>query len=232
MRCRKVRSCLSAYCKDELSGSRKLAVSEHLSTCSDCRREESEYRSMLEALGQVPAFGVSDDFNNKLFNRIAEERFAETRSKAYLPTRAPLLGWTRLVPAVAAACLLLVVGVMFLAGSPESPSPMMASGPDSGTDEYLTAQPVNNPNMTASLEKDWTLNTQIARAERLSRISRSVGTQVEFVGVDASALGLSNVSSRSGAPAPYVPDFFRVRPVVKTYHAPQGTTVREVSDTY
>ena len=46
MRCRKVRSFLSAYCSDELNVRRKLAVSEHLSACSSCRQQDALIRSM------------------------------------------------------------------------------------------------------------------------------------------------------------------------------------------
>lgn len=232
MRCRKVRSSLSAFCKDELTGSRRLAVVEHLSTCSDCRREESEYRALAEAAAQVPVMSVSKDFNSKLFERLAQERFAETRSKAYLPKRPPLVRWTALVPAVTAACLLLLVGVMVLPGG-DPVSPNMADVNSALDDSYLTAQPVDNPNLTVSLEKNWSLSTQMARAERMNNISRRVGPQIEFYGIDPSALGASNVASRSGNyVAPYMPDFFRVRPVVRFYQSPHGSGAREVTQTY
>ncbi len=230
MRCRKVRSFLSAYCRDELSGSRRLAVAEHLSTCSDCRREESEYRSMLEAAGRVPAFSVSKDFSAKLFNRIAEERFAETRTKAYLPKRAPLIRWATAMPALAAACALVLVGILMVPQGHQAPTQFAANS--SGLDDsYRTVQPVNNPNLTNSLEKDWSLSTQIARAERLNRISRSVAPQVEFYGFDP-ALSGTNVAARSGQVAPYMPDFVRIRPVIRIYQPPHGTTPREVTQTY
>ena len=105
MRCRKVRSYLSAYCNDELSGRKRLTIREHLATCSGCRSEEEIYVSMSEAGGRLEEFAVSDDFNLKLLNRIGRERFAETRTEAHLPKRAPLISWRQVVPVLSAVAL-------------------------------------------------------------------------------------------------------------------------------
>ncbi len=222
MRCRKVRSFLSAYCRDEISGSRKLAVSEHLSTCQDCRREESEYRVMLDAAREMPAMTVSKDFTTALFNRIAEERFVETRTKAYLPSkRAPLARWSVLIPAVASACLVLLVGLMTLLPNGQQDSSLMANTNTSKElPAYVTAQPTNNPNMTASLEKDWSLATELARAERLNRLSRAVGAQVEFQGFEP-ASGAANVSAMTNG-VPLSADHHRLRTIIRVYHAPDA----------
>lgn len=228
MRCRRTRSFLSAYCRDELSGSQALAVSEHLSTCPECRREESEYRAMLEAAVQAPSRTVSADFTNKLFNRIAEERFAETRTKAYLPRRAPLVRWAAAVPVMASVCVVAMVGIMALAPGGQQPATVIADLGHDSSARYLTAQPTQNPNMTVSLEKDWSLAAQMARAERLSKLSRAVGAQVEFYGLTPS-YGATNVSANGTVP--YVSEFYRIRPVVRQYQALDGTT-REVTQTY
>jgi len=187
---------------------------------------------MLEAAARIPAHGVSRDFTANLFNRIAEERFAETRSKAYLPKRAPLVRWTAAIPAIATACALVLVGILAVPHGDRAPL-QYASNTNQGLDDsYKTVQPVNNPNLSNSLEKDWSLSTQIARAERLNRISRSVAPQVEFYGFDPSLSG-TNVSAQTGQVVPYMPDFVRIRPVIRTYQAPHGTTTsREVTQTY
>ena len=80
MRCRKARSYLSAYCNDELTDRTRLAVSDHLSTCSTCRKEEAIYRSMISSGAEIEGLKVDDDFNTRLLNRSAQERFAQTRT--------------------------------------------------------------------------------------------------------------------------------------------------------
>jgi hypothetical protein len=187
---------------------------------------------MMEAAARVPAKGVSGDFTAKLFNRIAEERFAETRSKAYLPKRAPLFRWATAVPALATTLALVLVGILAIPHG-NNRAPLQYATNSAGLDDsYKTVQPVDNPNLSSSLEKDWSLSTQIARADRINRISRSVAPQVEFYGFDPSMMNGTNVSSQSGQVVPYMPDFFRVRPVVRVYQAPHGTTAKEVGQTY
>lgn len=228
MRCRRIRSCLSAYCREELTPAQQLAVSEHLSTCPDCRREESEYRALLEAAVQVPSRKVSPDFTTQLFNRIAQERFAETRTKAYLPKRAPLVRWQVAAPVLASACVLALVAFTAFWPGVDQPGGMMAGVSDEQLPRHLTVQPTHNPNMTVSLEKDWSLAAQMARAERLNRLSQAVGAQVEFHGL-GSSYGATNVAARNGA-APYISDFYRIRPVLRDYQNPDAA--REVNNTY
>ena len=123
MRCRKVRSFLSAYCNDELTGRKRLAVREHLSTCCDCRREEAFYGSMKTAAGELPGLSVSADFNPQLLNRIARERFAETRTRAFLPRRAPIVSWSRAVPILAIVPVLaLAAAYWFVGGGTTGPT--------------------------------------------------------------------------------------------------------------
>ena len=116
MRCQKVRSYLSAYCNDELAGRKKLAVDEHLSTCALCRKEESLYNAMFAAKSEIGSLEVSNDFNNNLLNRIANERFAETRTKAYHPQRPPLMVWSKVVPAVVSAFVVVFALVTLFSG--------------------------------------------------------------------------------------------------------------------
>jgi len=121
---------------------------------------------------------VSADFNNRLMERIAQERYAETRAKArtkaFLPQEAPLFAYRRLVPAlvsVTAVAALAFVSVQqgifdtnknqiatqqnsgqtSVAFTPVlSPNDPALEAPTLGerlglSDEYMTAQPVNNP---------------------------------------------------------------------------------------
>jgi len=203
MRCRKVRSFLSAYCNDELTGRKKLAISEHLSTCSSCRREEAAIQSISLATRQVSELKVSDDFNTRLLNRIAQERFKETRTRAFFPKRAPVFTWGRVAPVFVSACLLIVVGIFSFKQS----------------ESYLTVQPVNNPNMTVNMKKDWSLNDQLARAERVNRITNRMTAAAGYL--SAFDYGNRMVSSSHGniRPLPYIESYYKLRPVVRIYRS-------------
>ena len=234
MRCRKVRSFLSAYCHDELNSRRKLAMSEHLLTCSACRREEETYRQMSESVTEIPSVGVSDDFNARLLNRIAQERFAETRTKAYMPKAAPLFAWKRLAPVVVTACLAVFAVVSLMPGD-EASSPMLAadhvnpSGSAALDDAYLTVQPTANPHMTINMEKNWSLDRQFARAERIRKISNSIIPAGSF-GSQGAQLTSSN--SLTGQPIPYLLNQYRMRPVLRTYVRPQSVSQQEGNKPY
>ncbi len=231
MRCRKVRSYLSAYCSVELSDKDRLSVSEHISTCPACRKEAVMYASIKNARHELEQFKVGDDFNTKLLNRIAQERFAETRTKAYLPRREPRLVWTKLVPALVTACFVLVASVYVL-------SPEMKRGTgsaDSGTllldNSYLTVLPTNNPNMAVAMNHSWSLNDQLDRAERVSAISNAL-TQMDGFDWHGYSSGLRQVSLNAGYHVPYVSNYFKMRPVVRIYGSPDASTVKEVTRVY
>ncbi|MEA2030501.1 MAG: zf-HC2 domain-containing protein [candidate division Zixibacteria bacterium] len=218
MRCRKVRSYLSAYCGDELSGRRKLAVSEHLAACAECRRAEADYRSLIEAGSQLSTVDVSENFNAKLLNRVARERFAETRTKAYLPRKAPVVRWTTVVAPIAVTASLIFAFLMvgFQPGT-DNFDPGTARNTDNS---YLTAQPVKNPNMTnSSMQKDWSLTSQMARADRLDRMSQRIVERIRANSIP-STTGLTNVSATANQPAPWNQTFYRIRPVVRIYQTP------------
>ena len=230
MRCRKVRSFLSAYCHDELNSRHKLTMSEHLLTCSACRREEDIYRQMAETSERLPSVEISDDFNTKLLNRIAQERFAETRTQAYLPKAAPLLVWRRLAPVVLTACLA-VFAVISLVPNDDSSSPMLAGDQTNElNDSYLTVQPTTNPHMTVNMEKNWSLDRQFARAERIREISNSIIPAGSFGGQQYQLT--SSGTHLTGQPVPYLLGQYRMRPVVKIYVLPQSTTRQEGSKPY
>ncbi len=231
MRCRRVRSYLSAYSNGELSGRNRLAVSEHLSTCSACRKEAAIYNSIIESRPKLGELKVSDDFNTKLLNRIAQERFAETRTRAYLPRTAPRIVWGRAIPAVVSACLVLLVSVAVLSpGLRESTDPVSA-GSRALNDAYKTVQPIANPNMTAKLDQSWSLDDQLARMERASSISERI-TRMSGYDWDVYSSGVRLASSNAGQRMPYVPDYFRIRPVVVVYGVPEASSVKEVTKVY
>ncbi len=112
-------------CREDLAAHRLIATS--LSALADSSPNENhvdspeeiaslfEYSELSESkettnnknTAQMPVFTrltVSADFNNQLMERIANERFAETRAKAhtkaFLPQSAPRFAFRRLVPAL------------------------------------------------------------------------------------------------------------------------------------
>lgn len=225
MRCRKVRSFLSAYCRDELMGRRQAAVSEHLLNCRSCRTEEEVYRQMFAAMAEMPEEPVSEDFNARLLDRIAQERFAETRTKAYLPKSAPLFSWRKAVPAFVAACLA-IFAIVSMMPSHQPGAPAMAD--KSADDAYLTVQPVSNPNMTVHMPKGWSLDRQLAQAERANRIRNNLMPVGSFG--RSYATPVSTGAPLTGRPVPYLRPNLQMRPVVKTYVSPAGATVSQEGD--
>ncbi len=231
MRCRKVRSYLSAYCSDELEGRYRLAISEHLSTCSTCRKEAAIYNSLMKSRSEIGDLKVSDDFNAKLLNRIAQERFAETRTRAYLPRTAPKIVWGKAVPALATACLVLFVSVVVFSPGLREDAGLSTSSTGGLDDSYLTVQPTNNPNLTVNMDQGWSLSDHLARAERVSQISSSM-TQLNGMDWQRYSSGLRQVSVDAGSRIPYVPNYFKIRPVVRVYGDPAATSVKEVTGVY
>jgi hypothetical protein len=203
-----------------------MALSDHLTICKSCQQEEQHFRAIQRAGKEMNTYKVSEGFNNQLLDRIAHERFAETRTKAYLPKAAPSQLLRRLVPAVVTAALVVFVGMNFYSPQNQTGSDMkMAGGSRSIDDSYLTAQPLNNPNLTGTLNKGWSLDAQLARSERINRISN----QLTFNSPFSLSGGNSNVNvtTRSFGSGPFVSGFYRIRPVIRIFHSPHSITVKE-----
>ena len=226
MRCQKVRSYLSAYCNDELAGRKKLAVDEHLSSCALCRKEESLYNAMVSAKGEIDTLQVSNDFNNVLLNRIANERFAETRTKAYHPQRPPLFRWSKVVPAVATAFVLIFTFVSMYSTGTITEQQKITVQNNSLDNSYLTVQPTNNPNMN----KDWSLDNHMARVERSNRISRNMMPSGSFS--SQQNLSLASASSKEVRRVPYTSTYYQYRKIVRVYVIPQTDTSKELNKEY
>lgn len=220
MRCRRVRSYLSAFCNDELTGHKKLSVGEHLENCSECRRVRAEYTAINENRRVIPQLKVANNFNNLLLNRIGQERFIETRTKAYMPKNAPVVRWTAVIPVIAAACLVFAVTMSGLLNNIETTTQGRTAYIENNDiyNAYLTVQPDNNPNMTHQMNKDWSLTTQLAKADRIDQMSQKI---IEQIGINrGQSQGLANVSSNSTSHVPYGQSYYRVRPVIKIYQTP------------
>jgi hypothetical protein len=185
--------------------------------------------SVRQTAGELGHKGLSEDFNTRLLNRIAQERFKETRTAAYLPHRAPRFSFRVLVPVVVTAALALVAISSFQGGdhmiSTGSPD---ASLPDPLDDRYLTAQPTSNPNLSAGLAGNWSLRQQLARAERLDVISRELTNRYGFS-------NLHLAGSRAGAQgfeSTMLPEYLRQVPVFRAYRVTGGTDSREEGQAY
>ncbi|MFQ6007448.1 MAG: anti-sigma factor family protein [Candidatus Zixiibacteriota bacterium] len=233
MRCRKVRSFLSAYCNDELTGRRKLTIAEHLATCSECRREEAIFRSMSQVSRQLSVMNVSNDFNTILFNRLAQERFAATRTKAFLPKRAPVILWRRTVPTLAIACLatLLVVSVFTSHLKNENSFAFATRHQTLPDDSYRTIQPLSNVGKTINVNESWSLKQQIAQTERIKRISEAIAQQSSWNGLYRPHTWIA-VMSPATRPLPSTPSYYQVRSVVRTTVSPDPPPDKEVYQAY
>ncbi|MDD3731238.1 MAG: zf-HC2 domain-containing protein [candidate division Zixibacteria bacterium] len=209
MRCRKARSYLSAYSNNELTGRRLIAVREHLSTCTACRKEELIYRSLNRVGKELSEVPVSADFNARLLDRIARERFAETRTKAYLPRTAPVLQWWKVIPSVASVIVVCLLAYQTFRPSPGYHPERLAHSDDSLDDSYLTVQPVNNPNMEVDLNK------LLAKVERSESITASLIRQEGFSSQQPMETWVSAFSSSQ---VPYVNNYYRINPVIRIYN--------------
>ncbi|MBI5266862.1 MAG: zf-HC2 domain-containing protein [candidate division Zixibacteria bacterium] len=221
MHCRRVRSYLSAFSNDELIGALLREVREHLATCPECRREEAVYRSIRLSARQFSDGHVKPDFNTRLMDRLAQERFAETRTKAYLPHRAPRIWW-RLAPVAVSAVAVLLVAISFIKSPDDQNTPKPPDFAQTGQDNsYLTVQPRGNPNMTANLKPDWSLNNHMAQSDRLSRLTNSMTEASAFSDQDMIRRLQPGLVIQNGQP--YLVFFYREQPVIRVYDQPGST---------
>ncbi len=179
MRSRRARSLLPAFSNGEVDGRRELSVRRLLADSPEARAEARFYGSMRDAAHELPQTSTNRDFKNRLMDRIAEERFAETRTEAYLPKAAPLVRWRFVVPSVVTAAVMLFVAVGLL--SPTSPfaggQSAAAFDPDSA---YLTAQP-STTHLHRTANPDWSFDQVLAHSERAARISQRLVNPSSFV---------------------------------------------------
>ncbi len=215
MRCRKVRSCLSAYCREETSPALSAKIKEHLSECSSCRREEAAYKSMNRLVAGLPHQAVADDFTARLFEKIGQEGFAEKRTRAYLPKRIPRFGMARLAAAASVAVIIMAMGIgLHLGDAIFAPSGSQVSNSttrmaNSSDDRYLTAQPDDNP----FLNEHKSVSKMVAQYSRWREFSQQLR---DNVGV-GQMLDAQNVAFASSQGVGGVNTGITVRPVVKDY---------------
>lgn len=236
MRCRRVRSFLSAYCNGELSGTRQREVVHHLDSCSECRREEQIYRELVLAKDKLERPTVSGDFNTRLLNRIAEERFQETRKKAYLPKEVPVLGMRTLVSVSATACLILafvISGGLSPFMTPEK-TPVMAGTETSinaGLDDrYRTVQPGADRVLAQHIDQQWEFNRHMGRANRIRNyMNQLAGSTDGFASFGRMPFQGGIIFFQQNGQTFVAPIG---QPVIRNYITPQTDAVREVPETF
>jgi hypothetical protein len=81
------------------------------------------------------------------------------------------------------------------------------------------------------MDQGWSLSDHLARAERVSQISSSM-TQLNGMDWQRYSSGLRQVSVDAGSRIPYVPNYFKIRPVVRVYGHPAAASVKEVTGVY
>ena len=174
---------------------------------------------------------MTADFNTRLLDRIGQERFKETRTRAYLPRRAPVVGWRQVVPALSVVAVLALVAVYWYFPGAGVVSQGAARSENPTEDLYLTAQPTDNPNLTSPMRKDWSLNKQLRWSDRMARISNSITDQTGF-----GNLHLTGEFGQRGASAnrhgPYISTYYRVQTIIRTYQSPNRTRQQEDDEIY
>lgn len=218
MRSRKVRSFLSAYCNDELEGKRQDAVREHVAHDDSLQNEARAYSAIRQAAQDLPEQQVSADFNNKLLNRIAQERFTETRTRAHLPRlTVPRPVWLKAVPVVVSAVVVVFLAIGLMGPESNLLSPNTAAGDNGLDDRYLTAQPTDNPNVTHQLPTNWSLDRAMQRSQRINRLTSTMTASNGFVHRGPLPVGMQTVSVQRNGNSPFVTSYYEIRPVLKVY---------------
>lgn len=180
MRCQRVRSFLSAYCKGELTEKRSGAIAVHLEGCPQCCHEEAAYRDMNKSVGQLSCCTVSDDFNSQLLKRVADERFKETRTKAYIPKKIPVVTLNRLAPVFAAACFIFAFiftgGTNLFIGESETTAYVATDLNES----YKDIQPETDHVLSHPTTGEWAFSKEVARATRINGLMSKMAGRNSF----------------------------------------------------
>jgi hypothetical protein len=227
MRCRKVRSFLPASYRNELPVKRKQSVEEHLQQCPDCRQVETAYRDLFEASRIMENHSVSEDFNARLLNRIARERFRETRTKAYFPKSIPIVTANRVAAVVATICFIMAFiyagGINSLVGND---SGTLAVSPNSLDESYRTVQPETNRALAEHVTKDWAFRKQLARANRIKQLMYQLSNNTNYGTLTSAVSGRNRLS-------PYIPVVNAAPASVNPYSPPktdsESSQIREAN---
>ena len=120
------------YGARKLDAGRTATLQRHMDICPACREFAAGQRALWEALDSWEVAPVSRDFDRRLYQRIEkriENRFDKEVSlwdllvRPFRPLPFHLMMVRRGLPVAAAACLLLVAGVLIEQRPADSPSP-------------------------------------------------------------------------------------------------------------
>jgi anti-sigma factor RsiW len=106
---------LVAYSAHKLDPQTEANVERHLAACPECREFHAGQDALWQALDAWEAVPVSADFNRRLYRRIEDETRRESWWSRLVWAFRPLVGGSlisRGVPLAAAACLLVLAGVI------------------------------------------------------------------------------------------------------------------------
>lgn len=231
MRCQRARYYLSAYCRDELPGGKRKAIAAHLQICPECRREEAVQVEMAGAAKGLPRCDVSADFNTRLLNRIAAERFHETRTRAFFPKRVPLVNWGRAVPIMATACFVLAfvfaggVKNLFIHTNESAMTAQVEQSQDNGMDNsYMTVQPQANRTFAQHTNSGWTFQKQVARANRIRGLMNSLASEGAFNTYSPPVTGNPHMLLGPGI---FIEIPLSGQPIIRPESAPQTRTANQ-----
>ncbi|MCP4568047.1 MAG: hypothetical protein GY841_10755 [FCB group bacterium] len=209
MHCRKVRSCLSTYFRQELPADTAAGVKKHLEDCSSCQREAEMVRSVRGLVKEIKPIKASDGFNTALMQKIGQEGQIQNKNKARMPGRIPRFGMARLATVSAAAMVVLAFSISlnltdYLNGSFSPPMAEINSTPGINSDRYLTVQPTDNP----LLNERKSVSNMVKQYNRWREYSRSLrsGSADQFSGNAVLASSRRNVGEN-----------IWIRPVIKNY---------------
>ena len=98
------------YCARSLDAETTAIVEAHIQQCESCRRFRDAQSMVWEALDTWEAAPISPDFDRRLYQRMAQEGRGSWWQRWLAPLR--VLTARPAIPAMAAACLLVVGGLL------------------------------------------------------------------------------------------------------------------------
>ncbi len=143
---------LLAFSVERLEPEDAARIEEHLKTCSGCREFVEEQRAVWQALDGWEAPAVSADFDQRLFQRLEQDTGRWNRWMAAFRIILARQG----LPIAAAACLIVVAGVVSL----RSPQVAPPAQPQSIRVENLQPQQVEDAVDDLQMLSDFTRATR------------------------------------------------------------------------
>jgi anti-sigma factor RsiW len=126
----KEREIVLEYCAGLLNGERAHGFEQHLAKCGECARMVAEQRQVWEALDRWATPAISEDFDARLYARIAQEQPGWRQwLTRFLRPSAPMAIWKPAM-SVVAVCAVLAIGLeMREPHAPVEPAPQQAVQP-------------------------------------------------------------------------------------------------------